>query len=180
MAHQKFMYVKNSYLLNKTSMKLLKTLIHQFTNNEIDRSTVLKEICISICRILNVSRASLWDFENDFKQIRCVALYDHRTNEYSEGAIIHESTIPPYFESILRDGSIVASDARNNSITAVLTEPYFEPLDIYSLLDHIVFNNGEKVAVLCCEHCGEIRQWSSEDESLLRTMSAIVSILYKF
>ncbi len=161
-------------------MKRLKSLIQKYTNNELDRTTVQNEICSSICLILNVSRASIWEFENDFKQIRCVALYDHRTNEYSDGAIIQESTMTPYFESILRDGSIVASDARNNSITAVLTKPYFEPLNIYSLLDHIVFNNTKKVAILCCEHCGEIRHWSSEDESLLRTMSAIVSILYKF
>lgn len=161
-------------------MNQLKTLMLKYTNKEIDRTTVQNEICSSICRILNVTRASIWNFESDFQQIRCVSLYDIRTKEYSNGAIIQRVTAPIYFESIIRDGSIVASDARNNNITSVFNATYFEPLEIYSLLDHIVFNNSEKVAILCCEQCEHIRHWGPEEEGLLRTMSALVSILYKF
>lgn len=161
-------------------MNQLKALMLKYTNKEIDRTTVQNEICSSICRILQVTRASIWNFENDFEQIRCVSLYDTRTKEFSEGAVIQKSAAPSYFESIMRDGSIVASDARNNAITSVFNESYFIPLDIFSLLDHIVFNNSEKVAVLCCEQCESIRQWGKDEEGLLRTMSALVSILYKF
>jgi len=161
-------------------MNQLKALMLKYTNKEIDRTTVQNEICSSICRILQVTRASIWNFENDFQQIQCISLYDTRTKEFSQGMIIQRSIAPSYFESILRDGSIVASDARNNSITSIFNDSYFEPLDIYSLLDHIVYNNSEKVAILCCEHCDTLRQWGPEEESLLRTMSALVSILYKF
>ncbi len=161
-------------------MKNIQTLILKYSKGEIDLLTVNHAICQKICEQLQVTRASIWNFENNNHSVKCVSLYDSRTNEFSENAIITDSDVPSYFNSILRDGYIVATDARNNNSTSILSDSYFVPLDIFSLLDHVVLHNKQIVAILCCEHCGSIRQWTPNDESFLRTMSALVSLLYKF
>jgi GAF domain-containing protein len=64
--------------------------------------------------------------------------------------------------------------------TSCFNEFYFEPLEIRSLLDVAVLNAGKLTAVLCCEHCEDIRNWTEEDIAYVRSMATVLSLTFRY
>ena len=125
------------------------------------------------------TRASLWVFEEYGTRIRCLSLLDTRTGQYHRGATLAESDFPAYFEAIRTDLKIVAPLAAVHPATMCFDEAYFAPNDIRSLLDHVVLVNDAPAAVLCCEHCGEPRDWTPAHAAYLEQMAVLVKMALK-
>lgn len=141
---------------------------------------VYNAMCKNICENVGSTRASIWLFNDLHTNIKCQSLYDTRTEEYYKDFILKEDDFPVYFEVVKNELKIVANDAENHYATKDFTDVYFIPNDIRSLLDHVVLQSGEPKGVLCCEHCGEIKNWTEEDENYLKQMAVILGMTFKF
>lgn len=125
------------------------------------------------------TRASLWVFEEFGTRIRCLSLLDTRTGVHHRDAVLDEGDFPAYFEAIRTDLRIVAPLAAVHPATMCFDELYFAPNDIRSLLDHVVLVNDQPAAVLCCEHCGEPRDWTPAHGAYLEQMAVLVKMALK-
>jgi GAF domain-containing protein len=161
-------------------MKHLQEMIVDLAKGQETIENVYNAMCREIVRAVGSTRASIWLFNMTHDAIVCQSLFDIRTGEYTSAIRLTEEDFPEYFQEIKAKGAIIAPDAHNHPATACFTEAYFMPLDIYSLLDHVAVQNGQQVAVLCCEHCGDIREWTQTDESFLRQMAVILAITFKY
>lgn len=161
-------------------MEHLKEMIMSLAKGQETIENVYNAICKTIVDAVGSTRASVWLFNLTNDAIVCQSLYDSRTGEYFSEIRLTEDEFPDYFDAIKSDGFISAADAHQHPSTAGFTEAYFLPLDIYSLLDFVVVNNGKQVAVLCCEHCGDIREWTKGDEAYLKQMANILALTFKF
>lgn len=141
--------------------------------------SVLEVVCREITDNVGSTRASVWDFGPAKDEIRCLKLLDTRDGSYSDGSVLREDDFPAYFEAIKADLKIVAADAAHHPATACFDEVYFVPLDIRSLLDFVIYRGTEPVAVLCCEHCVDKKNWSEADVAYLQNMAALIAFAFR-
>jgi GAF domain-containing protein len=83
---------------------------------------------------------------------------------------------PPYFAALLDERTIAAHDANSDPRTACFSEPYLRPLGIASMLDVPIWVGGEMVGVVCCEHVGEPRTWTADEENFAYLLASFVSL----
>ncbi|MDX2183082.1 MAG: GAF domain-containing protein [Gemmatimonadaceae bacterium] len=142
-------------------------------------AAVYEAVCRDIVQHVGSTRASVWALNGLQDTIHCSMLFDSRDGSLQSGTKLDEDSFPEYFAAIKRDLRIVAADAASHPATSCFDEVYFTPLDIRSLLDVCILIAGQPVAVLCCEHCGVIKDWTASDVQYLETMAALLSVALK-
>ena len=143
------------------------------------RDFQLQHICKTMFNeIPSANLISLWVFNESISEIECIKAYDVETDTFSEGHILKKSEFPKYFNAIIENETVDASDARNHPVTSGFTEGYFQPNDIYSLLDFILHNDFKPKGVLCCESKGKKVVWSASDLESIRMVATMVSFMF--
>ena len=141
-----------------------------------DMSKTAKRITETLVEAANVERASIWLFNSDKTAIICTDLYVKSTREHSEGVVLKESDFPAYFLAVRTERTLAAVDAHTNPSTAEFSKPYLTPLGIGALLDVPIWANGEMIGVVCHEHVGGAREWTSDEETFAYLMGNIVGM----
>jgi GAF domain-containing protein len=143
------------------------------------RQALLETICRSAAKLIpNANLISLWVFEGNATKIRSLIHFDVENNGFSADTILCKEDFPPYFEAIIEEQVVVASDARNTRATACFTESYFQPNDIHSLLDFILHKDFKPVGVVCCESQGTMVQWSESDIDMISALATMISFFF--
>lgn len=178
------MYININININRISlfgvlMDPLLKLVDLLQDEELATEDKLKQICIqSQLAIPRANRVSLWNFNQDKTEISCLMCFDKTSNTFSSQQVLTKADFPKYFETILVEQVILASDARNYSATKCFNESYFEPCDIYSLLDFVLHKDFTPSGILCCESVGKKVNWLSEDVDTLRMLSSMTSYFF--
>ena len=148
-------------------------------DQSLTRQAQLESICRTIQQLIPTANlVSLWQFENDGKAIRSLINFDAQTNSFNSDILLQQQNYPPYFEAITQEELVVASDARNHSVTRCFNNSYFEPLGIFSLLDFILHQDFKPAGVICCERKGEMTQWTNEDIDHIRMVASLISFCF--
>jgi len=140
---------------------------------------VLQAACRDVAEHTKANRVSIWRFEENATRIACDCFYEAEGESFSTGQTLTAEDCPKYFKTILREQLIAAPDARNHPVTDELTDSYFLPNDIYSLLDLVIHDDFRPIGVIFCENAGVPRDWSDEDVSYLRQMATFLSFNFK-
>lgn len=136
-------------------------------------------ICQCVRKVIpHVNRISLWQFENNRSAIRCLLLCEEQEITEARDIVLTEADYPEYFKAILNKEVVVASDARNHPDTQCFNDSYFQPNEIYSLLDFIFHNDFQPIGIICCESRFSKVDWDKHDESMLRRVANITSMFY--
>ncbi len=156
----KLMQTKN-ILLNTTLLSLTR-------NTTIDvgvRALAFQEICKATSQALDVGRVSIWHYNVDQQAIVCENLYEQGLDTHSSGLTLFEKDFPRYFAYIREERVLAAHDAHTDPATAEFSLVYLTPLGINSMLDLPVRFEGKLWGVVCIEHIGPQRTWSTEEQS---------------
>lgn len=125
-----------------------------------------RDITEVAARGLQVSRASIWVFDQHRRRIVCQMLYELETGRHNDRAVgmtLMAGDFPAYFRALSEDRAVVADDALTHPATFEFRENYLEPLGIHSMLEAPLRHKGELVGVLCHEHCHARRSWTHDD-----------------
>ncbi len=136
-----------------------------------------RDITEVAARGLQVSRASIWIFDQPRKRIVCQMLYELAAGKHDDrfvGMTLLASEYPAYFRALSEERTVVADDARHHPATQEFRESYLEPQGIVSMLEAPLLHKGELVGVLCHEHCGEQRSWTQDDVSFATHLADLV------
>jgi len=136
----------------------------------------LELVTRKVAQSLKVDRVSVWLFDEQRSQITCNCLVDTDAKNIRFGDVLHRSEFPTYFEAIEGLLPIRADDARKHGATSCLAAKYLAPLGITSMFDCPIRLGDHLAGVLCCEHIGEPRRWTNDEEEFLIAVSAIVLI----
>ncbi len=162
---------------NKTYSESLKNFTAKSYSIQETLDSKLKSILKNTSKTIEANKVSYWEFLND--KIRCVQLYDLKTNEFTSGFELTKEQCPNYFQAIENKTPIVASDVRNNSITKELYSNYLEKNNIYSMIDTPVFINGELIGIVCIESSDAIKYWDNEDINFSRSIADSIAIAFE-
>ncbi|MFZ6178926.1 GAF domain-containing sensor histidine kinase [Nannocystis pusilla] len=141
-----------------------------------DWGTALQQALEVSCDLIGVDRANYWSLRDDPSAVVCELGYVPSTKLLERGFALLESSSPEYFEAIREAQVLAIRDARADPRSRTLGA-YLELHGISAMLDVPVFSQGRLVGILCHEHVGGPRSWSSREEELALTMSHILTAL---
>lgn len=155
-------------------------LVKAFKDQQMSESQFYQQLTETITLALGCSRASLWLYSDSLlNEIIALDLYDRNSDAHYQGIALHEDDFSTYFEAMRNDGGIDAAYAMEHSATRCFTEAYFEPNDIYSLLDVGIRYSGQLVGVFCCENVGEVMVWTEQQKAYLDQAGKLITFALK-
>jgi GAF domain-containing protein len=160
-------------------MDLTRDILHGFAGGRVGVHHVHEAVCMDIVEQVKSTRASIWYFSEAGDEITSACMLDVRTGEFASGAVLKQADFPDYFAAVRANPFVLAADARREPATRCFDELYFRPNGIVSLLDHQITVNGQPTAVLCCEQCGDIRHWSSQEQNYLGAMAVLLKFSFQ-
>jgi signal transduction histidine kinase/PAS domain-containing protein len=136
----------------------------------------MRRITETAAATLGIARASVWRYNEERSAIRCLDLYETATNRHSAGLELAAADFPAYFRALAERDVIVAADAQHHPSTCEFTESYLRPLGITSMLDAPIQLGGHAEGVLCHEHIGPLRHWTTDEETFAVAVANMASI----
>ncbi len=141
-----------------------------------DAGATLARVTEAAASALEISRVSIWYFDEERTAIRCANLYAVPPGEHSSGLELQAERYPAYFRALAKERTIAAHDARRDPRTSEFTDSYLAPLGITSMLDVPIWARGRMVGVICHEHTGPPRIWTADEESFAYLMANLVAM----
>ncbi|RYD70147.1 MAG: response regulator, partial [Verrucomicrobiaceae bacterium] len=151
-----------------------KTLLELSALENVQFAPTLELIIKADAATLDVERVSFWMFEED--SLRCDVLYRRSREIWEFGHVISAGEYPRYFESLRSKAVIAAHDAWNDPQTAEFGRDYLEQLGITSMLDVPVWQGGRLAGVVCHEHVGSPREWTSDEQAFAASIGHLISL----
>jgi len=154
------------------------TLLELFARDNRDFDQTVAHLLTENGRVLQIARCSLWSLhgEGDDATIRLEALVDTAHPGPAPSLAIAATTAPRYFAALTRGQVIAADDARTDPRTNEFAGGYLEDHGITSMLDVPIFVAGKIVAVLCHEHVGPRRTFSSSEVQFAVSIGQLLSL----
>ena len=143
---------------------------------EADPDGAIRAITETAARSLTTARASVWLLAEDHQELVCADLYEAAENRHSHGTVLHAKDFPRYFAAMLEEETIAADDAHTHPSTAEFSVSYLTPLGIGAMLDAPIRTGMRLVGVLCHEHIGPARVWSSGERKDAAFLASLASL----
>ncbi len=141
-----------------------------------DFTSAVAMITETAARIMRVARTSIWLLTPDRQAIRCLDLYDGQTQSHEQDQQLLAREYPRYFAALDQERSIRADEAQTDPRTSEFRANYLIPNRIEAMLDAPIRAGGELVGVICHEHVGSARSWTTEDEMFAASLADLVSL----
>ena len=137
------------------------------------------KICETIANNIGITRVSIWFFEEK-DSIKRKCIYETNQDSNSDNVTtLHRDDNPNYFNALINQPYILASDARIDDRTKGFSETYLKPFGIYSLLDCPIFMDQKLVGVICCENQNRVKRWNTEDALFVQSFADLIAMNYK-
>lgn len=135
-----------------------------------------RRITESLVEAIDVERASIWLYGDDQTAIECIDLFIRTKREHAAGVVLKAADFPAYFKAVESQRTIAAVNAHTDPATAEFSEIYLRPLGINAMLDVPIWANGKMVGVVCHEHTGDFRKWTTDEETFAYIMGNIIGM----
>jgi two-component system cell cycle sensor histidine kinase/response regulator CckA len=157
----------NSYAIDLTKLRI---------EDDIALETVFRRVTETAADVLNVERVGVWLLVDERQALRCVDLFERSKATHSAGITVQVCAFPEYFAALERRKTVPAEVALTDPRTSELADAYLTPLGITSMLDATIFGGGEVVGVVCHEHIGAPREWTTEQRDFAGSMADVLAL----
>jgi GAF domain-containing protein len=162
----------NSEKQYKTFSESLLSIVKGYSGNSVES---FREITEAASKTMNVERVSIWMYSEDRSSIKSMDLYEQQSGRHSLGEVLTEADFPAYFSALSDDRVVNADDAHHDPRTIEFSRNHLIPHRIVSMLDVPIRFGGQTIGVICLEHIGKSRHWSSEEIIYAGSLGDLVS-----
>lgn len=141
-----------------------------------DLRTAVTKVLAVTARRLSVGRMGIWMVTAEGATLQRVLVLSPSADE-PEAALLPLGEWPRYSAALFSRRAVAADDAVNDPRTAELAESYLKPHGITSLLHIPVFLEGEVRGIICHEHVGAARAWTTEEVDFATSVGDMLSAL---
>ncbi len=141
-----------------------------------DPAAALQRITEAVAATLGVARVSIWRYTDGRAAIRAVDLYEQASGRHSAGMELLATDYPAYFRALASVEVISADDACRDPRTREFASGYLQPLGISAMLDAPIQIGGVVDGILCHEHVGSTRVWTTDEKNFAVAMANRVSL----
>jgi signal transduction histidine kinase len=175
-----FLMIKGGKLLMQTDKIDLSQVLQQLARSNIiadgNLTEVLRNYTQTAARALDVERVNIWIFDTLRAGIRCIEGFDAKRQQHYSGETLSATEFPTYFAALENLRSIASINSLDDQRTAELREKYLLPHGIHTMLDAPIMLSGEVVGVVCHEHTGSPRVWTTEERNFANSIADFVAI----
>lgn len=141
-----------------------------------DLTDTTKRITEALVDAIDVERASIWLYNEKQDAIECVDLFVRSKKEHTAGIVLKAADFPNYFTTVATQRTLAAENAHTHPGTSEFSDVYLRPLSINSMLDVPIYVNGQMAGVVCHEHTGDYRKWTTDEETFAYLMGNLVGM----
>ncbi len=141
-----------------------------------DLPEALQKITETTAATLGVARASIWRYNSDHTAIECLNMFELSSNTHATGYELSATKYPSYFAAMQESEVLAVDDAQADPRTREFLKDYLVPSGITSMLDAPIFVDGELAGVVCHEHVGPARSWTSDERTFAVAIANLVSL----
>lgn len=127
---------------------------------------------------LGIGRFSIWLSTTDHQSVRQFYLFNGTDAAVSEGTILRVEDFPHYFAA-LRDHRTLSIESAEDETVRELLETYLQPLGVGALLDAPIFRAGAPVGIVCHEHMGTPRVWTTAERVFASAVADVAARLFE-
>jgi adenylate cyclase len=127
---------------------------------------------------IGVRRTSVWQFDHDGNQLRCLDSYDRESDGHTQDTLLTEADFHNLFDSLQKAEDILAPEAGNDNRLSELYRVYLQPLGCESLLSVPIRLHDQTVGALWFEHDRLPRNWSTEEISFARAIANMLALRF--
>lgn len=138
----------------------------------------MQVITRSLSDALDISRVSIWKYNEDKTTITCIHLYEQATDAHTQGGILTRDEFAPYFNYLEKNTIIKAFDAETHEATSCFKIPYLQPLGIKTIVDVPIYHNNSIIGVVCSENTGQVRTYENNEIQLMVNVAEIYSYTF--
>ncbi len=138
----------------------------------------LAAITEAAARALPVARVSVWLYNDTRSAILCHDLYEQREGRHSQGQALEAGRFPAYFRALAEQRVISADDAHHDPRTSEFSQSYLAPLGIVAMLDAPIRVRGKMIGVVCHEHIGDSRHWTTQDRAFAGSVADFAAMAF--
>jgi GAF domain-containing protein len=145
---------------------------------EIDRVEFLEQLSRRMAAEIGCTRAAvrLLIHSEDGPALRSIAMYDSTSDQSLRVPDMTGHDSGPYFDTLLRDGSVVVVEVDATPALASFVPAYLGPQQVRSLLDVGFSVNGVLYGTFSCEQIGSTMAWTQQQLNLLRQIASRASL----
>jgi diguanylate cyclase (GGDEF)-like protein/PAS domain S-box-containing protein len=167
---------ENLTKLTDQLLKNQKVLLELARENFLNLETSYERVVETDAEQLNISRVSIWLYNQDHTKIICQCLYQEGEIIDQGEVILSANQFPRYFEALEQSCTISANDAHNDPRTSEFSKDYLTPLGITSMMDVPIRLQGEMIGIVCHEHIGTMRAWSVQDADFATSIAEMCAM----
>ncbi len=159
-----------------SSADALSELARVWRRYEGDPDGAIRAITETGCTAIGVARCSVWLLSDDRQSLRCADLFEREHGTHASGVVLSARDFPAYFAALTREEPIAAADAHTDPRTCEFSGGYLTPLGIGALLDAPLRTGGALVGVVCNEHVGAARAWTTSEQRDAAFLASLTSL----
>jgi len=144
--------------------------------NKADVADTFRAITEATAVALDVERTSIWRLLPGQNAIVCEDDFVRGQSRHTAGEMLRARDCPSYFAAIAESRVIAAHDARTDARTRELTSLYLEVRGITSMMDVPIWHKAQLYGVLCHEHIGPARHWTSDEVTFAGNLADLASL----
>lgn len=141
-----------------------------------DISRVLQAVTETVSNVLGVQRVSLWSLDQERNVLTCQDLFNRESSSHGLADSLSGELYPTYFVALRANRQIVAENAHQAPETKEFSQSYLSTLGIGAMLDAPIHRAGRAIGVLCCEHVGGPRHWTTDEVNFVSSVADFVSL----
>jgi len=141
-----------------------------------DPIVAVRRITETACALIDVSRTSVWLYNDDHTVIRCLDLFERDASTHADGLELRAADFPRYFAALATGEAILADDARTHPHTSEFTDCYLVPLGITAMMEIPIVLSGALKGVVCHEQVGTAKPWTPEDRLFGSALANLVTL----
>lgn len=127
--------------------------------------------------VLEVARTSVWLFQDDNDSLRLLDLYDHASGQHRSGSTISVKGCPDYFTTLFQELYAIGMNiALGDKRTEEVSRLFLASPDATARLDAPIRLNGQVVGILCNEHLGQPRAWTTDETHFAGSLATIFTL----
>ncbi|WP_052700918.1 PAS domain S-box protein [Loktanella sp. S4079] len=157
----------------------LRKLINERQFSSLGFDDALQFFCRTVADVLDVDRVSIWEFTSDQSALHAVLQWIASKQVTSSGDIFTRTQAEHYFECVTSDLQLVINDTMSDPRCHELAASYFPKLGITSMLDCQIHNIEAMIGILCIEHTGPRRDWTTEEQDFAVSIASLISFVFE-
>jgi len=143
---------------------------------EQDLDSLLRTITEQDAEVLDVAQVGIWFFNPDNTEIVCRDQFIKYQKTHESGESLKAHDYPHYFNALENSRIVAANNALTDLRTCEFADTYLKPKGITSMIDVPIRLHGRIIGIICHEHIGTAREWTSTEQDFAASVADMISL----